>query len=98
MKVEGNMLQNGFKQKGVRASKMLKLSDATQWKFDFSDELIFNNIDIEWISYTIQIDDETSFVQHTARPPVGKTVIIETSEKVSATVYVTVDQSQNFDY
>ena len=98
MVIENSMLQNGFVQKGVRASKILSLTQATQWKFDFTNDLIFDNIDIEWISYSIQIDDSTSFVQHTARKPVGKTVMIETSEKVSATVYITVDQSQNFDY
>ena len=98
MKVDNNLLQNGFVQKGTRASKSLKLTMQTQWKFDFSDVLIFPNIDIQWVDYTIVIDDSTSFVQHVARAPVGQTVMIETSEKVTATVYVTVDQAQNFNY
>ena len=98
MTVADNMLQNGFVRKGTRVSKVLKLSNATQWKFDFSDALIFGSVDIQWVDYSVQIDDSDGFVEHAARTPVGATVMIETSQAVTATVYVTVDQSQNFEY
>eukprot|EP01084_Bolivina_argentea_P078396 142241_1 len=103
MFVGNNMLENGYKQNGVKASKSLKLTQATEWTFDFTAELIFdcNTIPIQWVDYTIQIDAKGStpqFVQHVATTPVGCKVSIFTSAKCDATVYVTVYQTQNFDY
>ena len=61
-----------------------------QWVFDFSDDLLFGEIDT--VSYSLMLDNEEPLVMHAARPPVGTSVTIETSTPCDAMVSVSVIQ------
>ena len=97
MFVKNNQFSSGWAPKSPRASKTLTQKNSNKFTFDFSDILLFDNIDINWIQYSVQVNDDTSFVSSVVRKPNGKTVIIELDKSVDATVYVTVDQSNNYD-
>lgn len=75
--------------KTTRARASLHQSDATRWSFDFSEQLLFP--DIEQVVYSVVSDGQ--FFQHVARTPQGATVVVETSEAVDATVTVEVAQA-----
>ena len=101
MYVKGTMIQeNAFVVKSNAASKSLSLVDSTQWFFNFSDVLLFDeeNIGIQWVEYTFVLDNDNDdnnggIVKHMARKPVGLTVTVESSVACNATVYIKVDQS-----
>merc|ERR1712154_41208 len=61
--IEDNLdIGDGYVQRGVRASKSLALKNATVWKFDFSDVLLFENAQIRWLEYSLQLDDDDQSV------------------------------------
>jgi len=88
--IDGNMMSPSYKVKSTKETAQLRQVNAQTWTFDFTDRLLFSKI--ETVDYSIQIEGST-FARHTARPPVGRTVTIETDTPVTATVTVTVDQS-----
>merc|ERR1711871_400706 len=72
--------------KTAHATRVLTLSNATKWQFDFSDELLLPWIDS--VMYTFTSADD--FVQHMARPANGTKVVIEAAAPRDATVTVEV--------
>jgi hypothetical protein len=78
----------------VSATRELRRVHGKEWRFDFSDVLLFAVI--KHVTYSITIEGE-SFARHAARPPVGNVVTVVTDEPVTATVTVTVDQSDHSD-
>jgi len=109
-KVENVMISNTliasntYIEKSVSASKKLSQIMATEWYFNFTDVLLFPNINIEWIDYTFQFDTihggntyKESIIHWVNNPNKG-IVIIETNAATNATVYVSVDQSRKFQY
>jgi hypothetical protein len=80
----------------VTASQTLtSATPLTSWEFDFTDALVFNpaNIPLASVSYSLTLDAGQPLVSHAARKPVGGKVKIETSQAVTGSVTVTVDQS-----
>merc|ERR1712039_427222 len=76
--------------KTTHARLSLTQTASTQWKFDFSDLLLFPSID--QVMYSVTSDSRT-FFQHLARSPEGLVVTVETSAAVDATVVVEVAQA-----
>jgi hypothetical protein len=76
--------------KSTQASAKLRLVQATKWEFDFSERLLFPQI--QSVKYSFEIEGNT-FAMHASRPPVGKTVTVETNIPVTGTVTIEVDQS-----
>ena len=76
--------------KTTRASASLHQHGSTRWSFNFSEQLIFPNV--EQVIYSV-VSDDLSFFQHMARTPIGAAVIVETSAAVDATVTVEVAQA-----
>eukprot|EP01084_Bolivina_argentea_P238590 400834_1 len=88
--------------KTTYVKRSLTLMNATEWKFDFNDILLFDSIGIKRLQYTLQmhVNSKSIFVQHEAR--VGsnngnvnesRIVTVYTSKPCDATVYIEVDQS-----
>jgi len=75
---------------GSRAAMALTQTAATQWAFDFCDRLVFPSI-ARVISVTVSA--ASGFPVAVARPPVGCTLLVETSAAVTGTVSVEVDSS-----
>jgi hypothetical protein len=75
---------------GSRAALALTQTAATQWAFDFCDALIFPTI--ARVS-SITVSTASGFPVAVARPPVGCTLLVETSVAVTGTVSVEVDSS-----
>lgn len=73
----------------TQASRALRRENATRWLFDFSDVLLFPQIDE--VMYSFASEGE-GFVSHVARRPVGATVAIEADVPATATVTVEVAQ------
>ncbi len=73
--------------KTTKSSQRLTLSNATEWTFDFGEQLLFPKID--HVMYSIA---SNTIISSMARPPNGTKVTIVTSEAIDATVYVTVEQ------
>jgi len=88
--IDGNMMSPTYRVKSSKETAQLRQVNAQTWTFDFTNRLLFSKI--ETVDYSIQIEGNV-FARHTARPPVGRTVTIETDVPVTATVTVTVDQS-----
>ena len=76
--------------KSTKARASLRQRNATQWRFDFTQQLLFPNID--QVLYSVS-SDAPAFFSHVARTPKGATVVVETSEAVDATVAVEVAQA-----
>ena len=76
--------------KATTATKALTQSGATRFAFDFSQELLFP--EINQIQYTV-VSDSKTFFQHLARTPNGTHVVVDTSEPVTATVVMQVAQA-----
>ena len=74
---------------GTRATAMLSQAGATAWQFDFCEQLVFAAIK----RVAVSVSAATGFPTAVARPPVGCTVLVETSEPVTGDVTVTVDSS-----
>merc|ERR1711937_543574 len=72
----------------TRVRKSLSLKAASRWEFDFSEDLVFP--DIEQVTYSVTSD--SPFFHHLARTPQGGKVMIETNTSVDATVVVEVMQ------
>lgn len=72
---------------------MLRKENATEWRFDLSDVLLFTHLPIRTVQYSIEIEE--GFARHASRPPVRMVVRVVTDEPVTATVTITVDQSQH---
>lgn len=102
--IKDTLINGGYIEKSTRASKKLSQIMSTQWIFDFTNELLFGQANIEWADYTFQFDVDKGGqnykdqIIHWMNVPNNKTVIIETNQATNATVYVTVDQSNNFVY
>eukprot|EP01084_Bolivina_argentea_P091131 164081_1 len=94
------IISDGYVQNGVHCSKALSLKNSTKWIFNFEDVLIFKNMDIQWMSYSVELNsgENVAFFQHIAQKINGTTVMVKTSQNVDAIVYMSVDQSKNFDY
>lgn len=84
--------QNSFTSDGAgtRATASLTQTAATQWQFDFCAQLVFPVI----ASSTVSVNSAKGFPIAVARPPVGCTLLVETSEPVTGTVTVSVDSSE----
>jgi hypothetical protein len=76
--------------KSTRARKTLTLTNATRWKFDFADALLFGWIDEVMYSFT---SPSPHVVGHMARPAVGTTVEVVSSVPATATVCIEVTQA-----
>ena len=76
--------------KTTRARASLHQESATRWSFDFSEQLLFPEID--QVIYSV-VSDAPVFFQHVARTPQNATVVVETSAAVEATVTVEVTQA-----
>ena len=70
--------------------KSLYLQNATSWRVDFSDTLLFNGID--QIQYSLVLDSDSPLVSRAARQVSDTAVQVETSSPISATVHVSVRQ------
>jgi len=79
--------------RSTQAMARLNLTQATKWTFDFSNRLLFS--DIQSVQYSFEVEGGT-FARHVSRPPVGRTVVVETDVPVSGTVTVVVDQSKPY--
>merc|ERR1712048_928824 len=99
MIVRDNLLQSGHVYVQPRVSNSMTLSNARQFVFDFEGQLLFNaeRIPFAWIDYSVQYNDD-SFTPHALRRPNGTQVIVEFEQPTSASVYVTVDQSESASY
>jgi hypothetical protein len=95
--VAGSMLFGSVTPAGVTASQTLtSATPLTSWEFDFTDALVFNpaNIPIASVSYSVTLDAGQPLVSHAARKhPSNAKVVVETSQAVTGSVTVTVDQS-----
>jgi hypothetical protein len=92
-KVSGTLInQNSFSSDGAgsRATASLTQTAATQWQFNFCAQLVFPVI----ASSTVSVSAASGFPVAVARPPVGCTILVETSEPVTGTVTVSVDSSE----
>lgn len=100
MTVNGNLVQGGHIYQQPRLSMTVTGVMQTVFSFDFSDNLLFDCsvIPIAWVDYSVQYNDDSSFVSHALRKPNGAMVVVEFSASVNATVYLTVDQSINACY
>eukprot|EP00026_Physarum_polycephalum_P007760 Phypoly_transcript_07826.p1 GENE.Phypoly_transcript_07826~~Phypoly_transcript_07826.p1 ORF type:complete len:480 (+),score=49.66 Phypoly_transcript_07826:140-1579(+) len=85
-----NMYANGYKIIGTSAVGQVT-AESSSFVFNFTEYLLFPFI--KKVQYSVQINTPGVFVQHASRPPTGLIVIVETSQKVNATVTVSVDQS-----
>lgn len=74
---------------GTRATASLSLANATQWPFDLCARLVFPVI----ARVRVALVATDGFAIAAARPPVGCTVLVETSAVVTGTVTVDVDSS-----
>lgn len=83
--------------KTTKAQRSLTLHNATEWTFDFSEPLLFPNIPIDSVGYSVVLlTGNHQPVSHVAYQPKGTlNVTIAISEPVDATVYVTVEQGGN---
>ena len=79
----------------TRVTRSLRRVNSTEWRFDFSDILLFPTI--RRVQYSIEIEEDgpgqACFARHASRPPKGNTVRVVTDVPVTATVTATVDQS-----
>lgn len=73
----------------TRATMHMWQTNATTWKFDFSDVLVFRDIKVA----RHDIVAESGFPQSVIRSVQGAVVVVETDVPVSATVTVSVDES-----
>jgi len=87
VRVEGNSFTGGGG--GTRATLTLTQAAATQWQFDFCSLLVFPSIQ----RVSVSVVAAAGFPVAQARPPVGCTVLVETSTPVTGDVTVTVDSS-----
>ena len=76
--------------KTTRARASLYQENATRWSFNFSEQLLFPEID--QVIYSV-VSDVPVLFQHVARTPQNATVVVETSAAVKATVTVEVMQA-----
>ena len=75
-------------------TRKLRLENATEWRFDFTDVLLFPHLPITTVQYSITIESE-GFARHAARPAEGMVVRVVTDEPVTATVTIHVDQAEH---
>lgn len=75
---------------GTRAAMALTQAGATSWSFDFCSRLVFPTISRV---VSVVVSAASGFPVAVARPPVGCTVVVETSAPVTGTVSVEVDSS-----
>eukprot|EP01043_Picozoa_sp_COSAG02_P051196 COSAG02_NODE_5359_length_4399_cov_8.574651_3_plen_180_part_00 len=87
-------------------TRSMRKVHATEWAFDLSDILLFPHLPIKpgHVQYSIEIEapegnDEDNkdaiFARHASRPAVGTVVRVVTDVAVTATVTITVDQSDH---
>eukprot|EP00934_Nitzschia_sp_Nitz4_P001199 Nitzschia sp. Nitz4//scaffold5_size260463//16261//17364//NITZ4_000937-RA/size260463-processed-gene-0.46-mRNA-1//1//CDS//3329555205//1199//frame0 len=74
--------------KTTKVSKSLTLANSNHWHFDFP-ELLLPAID--HVTYSV-VSSSPIFFSHMARPPNGTSVSVDMSDRVNATVYMTVEQ------
>jgi hypothetical protein len=90
--VKGTRIEsNSFCGQGVGSKATLSLTQtaASQWNFTFCDYLVFPTIS----RVKVSVIAASGFPTAIARPPVGCSVLVETSESVTGTVSVEVDSS-----
>ena len=86
-RIESNSFTSGGR--GSRVAQALTQTAATAWAFDFCAQLVFPSI----ARVSVEVVASAGYAVAQARPPVGCTVLVETSEPVTGTVTVTVDSS-----
>lgn len=79
----------GGSPKSSRAAKTLSLTEATQWHFDFCDDLIFPVI----ASVQVSLQVSSGFPQYAIRPAQNCTVLVETASPVTGSMTLNVDSS-----
>lgn len=84
------VISDNINSKATTVQRSITKNAATRWDFDFSDALVFPNI--EQVTYSVT-SDSTIFFQHLARSPKGATVVVETSAPVNATIVVIASQA-----
>uniref|UniRef100_A0A7S1PAL1 Uncharacterized protein n=1 Tax=Vitrella brassicaformis TaxID=1169539 RepID=A0A7S1PAL1_9ALVE len=90
--IGGNIVSNNMTAVSTSSTRQLHLTNATEWEFDLSDELLFATI--QRVQYSLELDDGQPLVRHASRPAKGTHVVVETDVPVSGTVTVWVDQSK----
>ena len=102
MIVKGIQMNEGSRKYSLKTSstkRSMTLMNATKWVFDFSDVLLFENIGIQDVDYTMKMDEDSvnKFVQSSLtineKNGNAQVVTIMTDKPCDATVYVNVDQS-----
>eukprot|EP01084_Bolivina_argentea_P085927 155330_1 len=89
---------NKYYFKTTYTKSVLMQRNSTKWVFDFNDVLLFDNIGIAMIDYSVKIETTSinKFIQYYAiidEKVDNKTVIIYTDKPCDATIYINVDQS-----
>ena len=77
----------------TRARQTLRQTNATEWAFDFSEQLLLPWIDT--VMYSLAVPPGAKLVQHAAEEPQeaqGARVVVRTAEPTTATVTVEVAQ------
>jgi len=90
--IGGNIVSNNMTAVSTSSTRQLHLTNATEWEFDLSDELLFATI--QRVQYSLELDDGQPLVRHASRPARGNRVVVETDVPVSGTVTIAVDQSR----
>ena len=96
--IDGIQIHNGaYQLKSTKTKKSLTMMDTNKFVFNFTDDLLFDNMGINEIDYSIKMNSNSTnkFVQHAAfvddKNPL--IVTVETDKICSGTVYISVDQS-----
>jgi hypothetical protein len=84
--------------KTTKVSRRLRLSGATEWTFDFTEQLLFPTIDFVSYSVVSTGSNNPPGVSYMVTQPNGTlAVTVISSEPMDATVYVTVEQGGRYD-
>lgn len=89
--VEDEIAGGDVQLKLTRSRRTLHQENATRWALNFSQELLFP--DIEQVSYSM-VADNSDFVRHVARRPEAGIVVVESDSPITATVVVDVAQGR----
>ena len=85
----GDFLNQTYKFRATEVHKVLEQKAATEWVFDFSEELVFENA-IDQVSVSIEAAE--GFPVAVIRNITGRKVFVETSEPVTGRVHLSVKQ------
>eukprot|EP01084_Bolivina_argentea_P282383 483350_1 len=97
--VDNNLVSSisGYRYRSTNCRKTLRQIMMTEWKFDFSDCLLFDNIPIQWVQYTMELNEEQNMdfgIESIVKRTNGLIVSVVTNKACNATVYIVVDQAR----